>query len=68
MISGMYLFFILLSYFSLYSLCEKERNPARCEVGDLEHKHEPLLAVVGRRRDIADTKRFYTDSNLPLTG
>jgi len=53
---------------SLYSLCEKERNPARCEVGDLEHKHEPLLAVVGRRRDIADTKRFYTDSNLPLTG
>ena len=39
----------------------------RCEVGDLQHKHS-LLAVAGRAKDLATTRAFFTDSNLPLSG
>ena len=53
--------------FSVYKYCEKDKKASRCEVGDLEHKHAPL-AVAGRRIDISETRRFFTDSNLPLAG
>lgn len=53
--------------FSLYQSCERDKKALRCEVGDLEHKHSSL-AVAGRRVDIATTRRFFSDGNLPLTG
>ena len=36
-------------------------------MGDLQHKHS-LLAVAGRAKDLATTRAFFTDSNLPLSG
>ena len=51
----------------MYRYCVNDRDPSRCEVGDLEHKHA-ALAVSGLRRDLAATKRFFTDANLPLSG
>ena len=52
--------------FSVY-LCSREEGQARCEVGDLQHKHA-LLNVAGRVKELAGTKAFFTDSNLPLSG
>jgi len=51
----------------VYRYCESTGAASRCEVGDMVHKHA-TLAVAGRSRDIAETRRFFTDSNLPLTG
>ena len=53
--------------FSVYRHCSETKKPGHCEVGDLAHKHANL-AVAGRRRDIAGTRRFFTDTSLPLTG
>ena len=50
-----------------YSECSNEHLPHRCEVGDLYHKHT-ALKVSGRRRDSGHTVKFFTDSNLPLSG
>lgn len=50
-----------------YSECSNEHLPHRCEVGDLFHKHESLR-VTGRARDSKKTVKFFTDSNLPLSG
>jgi len=47
--------------------CNREEGQARCEVGDLQHKHS-LLSVAGETKDLARKKAFFTDSNLPLTG
>ena len=52
---------------TLYSECSNEHLPHRCEVGDLFHKHESLK-VSGRKRDARNTVKFFTDSNLPLSG
>jgi len=52
---------------SVYKYCVSTKNPPRCEVGDLAHKHANL-AVSGRRIDITSTRRYFTDSNLPLMG
>lgn len=52
---------------SVYRYCESTKAPGHCEVGDLQHKHAGLK-VAGRRRDISGTRRFFTDSSLPLTG
>ena len=50
-----------------YSECSNEHLPHRCEVGDLVNKHE-ALRVSGRKRDLRGTVKFFTDSNLPLSG
>ena len=50
-----------------YSECANEHIPYRCEVGDLVHKHD-RLRVSGRKRDLKNTVKFFTDSNLPLSG
>ena len=50
-----------------YSECSNEHLPHRCEVGDLYHKHESLK-VSGRKRDSGHSVKFFTDSNLPLSG
>jgi len=50
-----------------YSECSNEHLPHRCEVGDLYHKHESLR-VSGRKRDSGHSVKFFTDSNLPLSG
>jgi Cu/Zn superoxide dismutase len=50
-----------------YSECSNEKRQQRCEVGDLVHKLG-LLRVSGRKRDSKDSVRFFTDSNLPLSG
>lgn len=50
-----------------YSECSNEHLPYRCEVGDLFNKHQGL-GVAGRKRDISRTVKFFTDSNLPLSG
>lgn len=52
---------------SIYSECVNEHAFFRCEVGDLYNKHE-ALRVVGRKRDAKNTAKFFTDTNLPLTG
>ena len=54
-------------FFSVYKACESEHSAAKCEVGDLVNKMAPL-AVAGRRRELAGTRRFFTDANLPLSG
>ena len=36
-------------------------------MGDLVNKHE-ALRVSGRKRDLRGTVKFFTDSNLPLSG
>jgi len=51
----------------VYKICESEKNPLRCWVGDLQHKHTNLN-VAGKIIDLPSTKKFFTDSNLPLTG
>jgi hypothetical protein len=53
--------------FSVLRACESEHSAAKCEVGDLANKLGPL-AVAGRRRELAGTRRFFTDANLPLAG
>jgi len=50
-----------------YKDCSDEKRHMRCEVGDLVNKLG-LLNVAGRKRDIKDTIKFFTDSNLPLSG
>jgi Cu/Zn superoxide dismutase len=52
---------------NVYSECENEHIPVRCEVGDLVNKHDNLK-VSGRKRDLKNTVKFFTDSNLPLSG
>ena len=54
-------------FFSVYKICENEKTPLRCWVGDLQHKHTNLN-VAGKIIDLPSTKKFFTDSNLPLTG
>ena len=51
----------------MYSECSNEHIPYRCEVGDLVNKHD-RLAVSGRKRDLKNSVKFFTDSNLPLSG
>jgi hypothetical protein len=61
---------IIYFYFYMFSVlraCESEHSAAKCEVGDLANKLGPL-AVAGRRRELAGTRRFFTDANLPLAG
>jgi hypothetical protein len=43
----------------MYHACEMEHSAAKCEVGDLVNKLAPL-AVAGRRREMAGTRRFFT--------
>ena len=57
----------MICFFSVYKICENEKNPLRCWVGDLQHKHTNLN-VAGKIIDLPSTKKFFTDSNLPLTG
>jgi hypothetical protein len=65
-----HLMIIIYFYFYMFSVlraCESEHSAAKCEVGDLANKLGPL-AVAGRRRELAGTRRFFTDANLPLAG
>ena len=50
-----------------YKECSDEKRHVRCEVGDLTNKLG-LINVAGRKRDLKDTVKFFTDSNLPLSG
>ena len=50
-----------------YKDCSDEKRHMRCEVGDLVNKLG-LLNVAGRKLNIKDSIKFFTDSNLPLSG
>jgi len=50
-----------------YNDCSAEHQQLRCEVGDLVNKFG-LLNVSGRKRDLKDTVKYFTDANLPLSG
>lgn len=55
------------SFFRVYQYCESDKSPLRCWVGDLASK-VGNLDVAGRIIDLSSTKKFFTDSNLPLSG
>jgi Cu/Zn superoxide dismutase len=50
-----------------YTECSSEKRHVRCEVGDLVNKLG-LINVAGRKRDSKESIKFFTDSNLPLSG
>lgn len=50
-----------------YSDCSSERRHLRCEVGDLVNK-VGLVHVAGRKGDLKNTVKYFTDANLPLSG
>jgi hypothetical protein len=50
-----------------YNDCSSEHRHSRCEVGDLVNK-VGLLNVAGRKQDLKNTVKYFTDSNLPLSG
>ena len=55
------------SCFRVYQYCESDKSPLRCWVGDLAAKLGKL-DVAGKILDLSSTKKFFTDSNLPLSG
>ena len=55
------------SCFRVYQYCEADKTPLRCWVGDLAAKLG-RLDVAGKILDLSSTKKFFTDSNLPLSG
>ena len=56
-----------MSCFRVYQYCEADKTPLRCWVGDLAAKLG-RLDVAGKILDLDSTKKFFTDSNLPLSG
>ena len=58
---------VLVSCFRVYKYCESDKTPLRCWVGDLAAKLG-RLNVAGKILDLSSTKKFFTDSNLPLSG
>eukprot|EP00094_Tigriopus_californicus_P005910 TCALIF_05695-PA protein Name:"Similar to sodE Superoxide dismutase [Cu-Zn] 5 (Dictyostelium discoideum)" AED:0.01 eAED:0.01 QI:0/-1/0/1/-1/1/1/0/1143 len=52
---------------NVYNECRNDHTPYRCELGDLANKLG-RLSVAGRKKNIQETLRFYTDTNLPLSG
>ncbi len=50
-----------------YNDCLNEHKPFRCQLGDLANKLG-TIEVSGRKMDILKTMRYFTDSNLPLSG
>ena len=52
---------------NLYNDCRNEHIPLKCELGDLANKHKGL-AVTGKKRAIKNSRKFFTDVNLPLSG
>ncbi len=50
-----------------YNECINEHSPFRCTAGDLSNKLG-RLEVAGDVNDVGSTVRYFTDSNLPLTG
>eukprot|EP00096_Caligus_rogercresseyi_P009025 TRINITY_DN2990_c0_g1_i1.p1 TRINITY_DN2990_c0_g1~~TRINITY_DN2990_c0_g1_i1.p1 ORF type:complete len:1002 (-),score=161.09 TRINITY_DN2990_c0_g1_i1:221-3226(-) len=50
-----------------YNTCINEKNPFKCQSGDLVNKHGTLL-ISGRVSNRQNTLKYYTDTNLALTG
>lgn len=50
----------------LYRDCNSDTS-SRCELGDLVSRHG-TLKVSGTVKDVSDTQRIMTDTNLPLSG
>ncbi|XP_040583567.1 uncharacterized protein Rsod [Lepeophtheirus salmonis] len=50
-----------------YNNCVNEKNPFKCQSGDLANKHG-TIKISGRVRNRQDTYIFVTDSNLALSG
>lgn len=50
----------------MYRYCNADTSE-RCEVGDLEKRHNSLY-IAGSVREVAATQRLFTDTNLPLSG
>jgi len=49
-----------------YSDCGPS-SPFRCELGDVSRRLQ-RIPVSGTRQNVVHTKRFFTDTNLPLSG
>ena len=52
---------------NIYNECRNEHLPYKCELGDLFNKLG-ALSVAGKKKNIRDTVKFFTDVNLPLSG
>lgn len=50
-----------------YNTCFNDHNPYICELGDLANKLGKLT-VAGKKVNIKSTTKFFTDTNLPLSG